>query len=49
MANMQVGAVNYCFLEEDAMTATDDSLALIPTAKAIMEKIALAEAEKASE
>jgi len=49
MANVQVGAVNYRLLEEDAMTATDDSLALIPTAKAMMEKIALAEAEKASE
>jgi len=49
MAIVQVGAVNYRLLEEDAMTATDDSLALIPTAKAMMEKIALAEAEKASE
>jgi hypothetical protein len=49
MAILQVGAVNYRLLEEDAMTATDDSLALIPTAKAMMEKIAMAEAEKASE
>jgi hypothetical protein len=48
MAIVQVGAVNYRLLEEDAMTAADDSLALIPTAKAMMEKIALAEAEKAS-
>jgi hypothetical protein len=31
------------------MTATDDVLALVPSAKALMEKIALAEAEKSSE
>lgn len=31
------------------MTATDDLSTLVPSAKAVMEKIALAEAEKASE